>query len=69
LIDYVFDGGRRISAGVGALVSAVPSLQPHTLAVCLGILVILTLVNLRGVQETGAIFLFPTYLFIACCSA
>jgi amino acid transporter len=55
-----------ISAGVGALVSAVPSLQPHTLAICLGILAVLALVNLRGVRETGGIFMIPTYLFIAC---
>src|SRR4029077_13317344 len=55
-----------ISAGVGALVSAVPSIQPYTLAMCLGILLVLTLVNLRGIQETGAIFLAPTYVFIAC---
>jgi amino acid transporter len=66
MIDYVLTAAVGISAGVGALVSAVPSVQPYTLAVCLGILLILTLVNLRGVQETGAIFLAPTYLFIAC---
>jgi amino acid transporter len=53
-----------ISAGVGALVSALPQLQSHTLALCLGILFLLTLVNLRGVRETGFIFLIPTYLFV-----
>jgi len=66
MIDYVLTAAVGISAGVGALVSAIPSMQPYTLAVCLGILLILTLVNLRGIQETGAIFLVPTYLFIAC---
>jgi amino acid transporter len=55
-----------ISAGVGALVSAVPSTQKHTLPICLGILAILTLINLRGIRETGGVFLFPTYLFIFC---
>src|SRR5262249_48696904 len=40
------------------------SLQPHTLALCLGILVFITLVNLRGVRETGVIFLIPTWLFV-----
>src|SRR5579883_583858 len=53
-----------ISAGVGAMVSAIPSLQPHTLALCLAILLIITLVNLRGVRETGTVFMIPTYLFI-----
>src|SRR6202521_3334757 len=65
MIDYVLTAAVGISAGVRALVSAVPSLQPHTLSMCLGILFILTVVNLRGVQETGAIFMVPTYLFIA----
>ncbi len=64
MIDYVLVVAVGISAGVGALVSAVPSLQPHTLALCLAILVIITLVNLRGLRETGLIFMAPTYLFV-----
>jgi amino acid transporter len=63
MIDYVLTAAVGISAGVGALISAVPSLQPHTLALCLGILVLLTLVNMRGVHDTGVIFMIPTYLF------
>src|SRR5271165_5966539 len=62
LLDYVLVVAVGISAGVGALVSAAPQLQPHTLAMCLGILVLITLVNLRGVRETGLIFMAPTYL-------
>jgi len=64
LIDYVLTAAVGISAGVGALVSAVPQLQPHTLALCLGILVIVTIVNLRGVREAGAAFMIPTYAFL-----
>jgi amino acid transporter len=66
MIDYILTAAVGISAGVGALVSAVPSLQTHTLGICLAILLILTLVNLRGVQQTGGVFMLPTYLFIAC---
>ncbi len=66
MVDYILTAAVGISAGVGALVSAVPTLQPHTLPICLGILVVLTFVNLRGLRETGAIFMIPTYLFIAC---
>src|SRR5713226_6595379 len=66
IVDYVLSVAVGISAGVGALVSAVPSLQPHTLAICLGILIVITLINLRGVRETGKLFMAPTYLFIAC---
>ncbi len=64
MIDYVLVVAVGISAGVGALVSAVPALQPHTLGMCLGILAVIALVNLRGVRDTGAVFLAPTYLFV-----
>jgi amino acid transporter len=64
MLDYVLVVAVGISAGVGALVSAIPSLQPHTLAVCLSILIVITIVNLRGVRETGFVFMIPTYLFL-----
>ncbi len=64
MIDYVLTAAVGISAGVGALVSAAPQLQPHTLAICLVILVILTVINMRGVRDTGVVFMVPTYLFI-----
>jgi amino acid transporter len=64
MIDYLLNVAVGISAGIGALVSAVPSLQPHTLAMCLGVLVILTIVNLRGVKEAGSAFEAPTYFFV-----
>jgi len=66
MIDYVLTAAVGISAGVGALVSAVPSLQRDTLSICLGILIVITLINLRGVRESGGVFLLPTYIFIAC---
>src|ERR1700694_3585846 len=64
MIDYVLTAAVGISAGVGALVSAIPSLEAHTLVLCLVILLLITLVNLRGVRETGALFMIPTYLFV-----
>jgi amino acid transporter len=63
MIDYTLTAAVGISAGVGALISAAPSLQPHTLELCLGVLVILTIVNMRGVHDTGVVFMIPTYLF------
>jgi amino acid transporter len=66
MIDYVLVVAVGISAGVGALASAVPRLQSHTLSLCLGILLIIGLVNLRGVRETGTVFMVPTYAFIGC---
>jgi len=65
MIDYVLTAAVGISAGVGALISAVPSLQPHTLHLCLLVLLILTIVNMRGVHDTGVVFMIPTYLFTA----
>src|SRR6202030_3140090 len=64
MIDYVLTAAVGISAGVGALVSAIPKFQPHTLLICLVILVLITLVNLRGSRETGVVFMIPTYLFL-----
>jgi len=64
LTDYILTAAVGISAGVGALVSAVPSLLPHTVAICAGILAIITVVNLRGVREAGIAFMVPTYLFV-----
>jgi amino acid transporter len=63
MIDYVLTASVGISAGVGALISAAPALQPHTLEICLIVLAILTLVNMRGVRDTGVVFMIPTYLF------
>ena len=64
MIDYILTAAVGISAGVGALVSAVPGLQKHTLLICLGILIILTVTNLRGVHDTGVAFMVPTHLFL-----
>jgi amino acid transporter len=64
MIDYILVVAVGISAGVGALISAVPGLEPHMLSLCLAILVVITVVNLRGVRETGVVFLIPTYLIV-----
>jgi amino acid transporter len=65
MIDYILTAAVGISAGVGALVSIdAAALQKHRLLLCLAILLLLTLVNMRGVRETGGAFLIPTYLFV-----
>jgi amino acid transporter len=65
MIDYILNAAVGISAGVETLTSAFPSFLPHTLASCLAILAVLTLINIRGTKDTGIAFLLPTYLFIA----
>ena len=64
LLDYILNVAVGISAGIGALVSAVPVLHPHILALCLFTLALIAFVNLRGVRESGLFFAAPTYLFI-----
>src|SRR5689334_157237 len=66
MLDYMLNVAVGISAGVGALVSALPRLQPYILPLCLATLVLIALVNLRGVRESGLAFLMPTYLFVVC---
>jgi amino acid transporter len=65
MIDYVLNVAVGISAGVAALVSAVPALHPYILPLCLGILLLVTIVNLRGTLDAGRLFALPTYLFVA----
>jgi amino acid transporter len=64
LADYILTAAVGISAGVGALVSAAPSLQPYTVYLCVGILIVVTILNLRGVRDAGMAFAAPTYLFV-----
>ena len=64
LADYILTAAVGISAGVGALISAVPSMLPHTVSLCVGILIVITILNLRGVREAGTAFAIPTYLFV-----
>ena len=65
MVDYMLNVAVGVSAGVGALTSAVPHLHAHTLPLCLVILVAIMLVNLRGTKESGLALAVPTYLFIA----
>jgi amino acid transporter len=66
MVDYTLNVAVGISAGIGALVSAFPALQPHTLLLCLVALGLLAFMNLRGLREAGLAFMPPTYLFIGC---
>lgn len=66
MIDYVLNAAVGISAGVGALISVLPALQPFTLPLCLLVLAVLTLINLRGAMFSGRMLALPTYAYIAC---
>lgn len=64
LLDYIMNVAVGISAGVGALVSAFPGLHDHILGLCLIILFLIAMVNLRGVRESGVALGLPTLVFV-----
>lgn len=64
VVDYTLTVAVSIAAGVGALTSAFPSTSGATVPICLGILVVITLLNLRGLGEAARAFLLPTLVFI-----
>ena len=69
MIDYVLTVAVSVAAGMAALTSAVPALLPHREALCVAAILLVTVVNLRGVRESGQIFAVPTYIFIATIAA
>jgi amino acid transporter len=64
LTDYILTVAVSISGGVAAITSAYPALVPHTVLICALSIILLAMVNLRGVRESGAAFSLPTYAFI-----
>ncbi len=64
LTDYILTVAVSVAAGIAALTSAFPELQPHCVALCLAAIAVLMLMNLRGIRESSTVFALPTYLFI-----
>jgi len=64
LIDYTLTVAVSVSAGVAAITSALPSLSPWRVEICVAFVGLIILGNLRGIRESGSIFAVPTYLFI-----
>jgi len=65
LVDYVLTVAVSVAAGVLAITSAAPSLASHKVGLSLLMILLLTVVNLRGVRESGIAFALPTYAFVA----
>lgn len=65
IIDYILTVAVSTAAGIAAVTSAIPSLFPYREALCIIAIVLVVMVNLRGVRESGRIFAAPTYVFIA----
>src|SRR5688572_20126985 len=64
LIDYVLTVAVSITAGVGAIVSLVPELRQYRVLMAIAVIAVISMLNLRGVREAGALFAFPTYAYI-----
>lgn len=65
LVDYVLTVAVSISSGIENLGSAVPFVVEHKVLCAVAVIVLLTLMNLRGVKESGKLFAIPTYVFVA----
>jgi len=65
MVDYVLTVAVSISSGVQNARSALPILAGHEVSVAVGLVLLLTALNLRGVRESGALFAIPTYIFMA----
>lgn len=64
LTDYILTVAVSISAGVAQITSAFPNLGPYRVHIAVGVIALMTVVNLRGVKESGRIFAVPTYFFL-----
>ena len=64
LTDYILTVAVSVAGGVAAIVAAFPSLVPYRVELCVGFIVIMTIANLRGLKESGALFAPPTYIYV-----
>ncbi|MGA1638188.1 MAG: APC family permease, partial [Ilumatobacteraceae bacterium] len=69
LVDYILTVAVSVSGGVAAIISAFNGLAPYRVWLCVGFIFLITLANLRGVRESGALFAPPTYLYIVSLAA
>ncbi len=65
LTDYILTVAVSVSSGVAQITSAFPALLPYRVVMAVGIIAFVTIINLRGVKESGAVFSIPTYFFLA----
>src|SRR5262249_51948196 len=64
LTDYVLTVAVSISSGTAQIASAVPALLPYRVEIAVTVIILMTIINLRGVKESGRIFAVPTYFFL-----
>ena len=64
LTDYILTVAVTISSGVAQITSAFPALVPYRVEMAVGLILFMTVVNLRGVKESSSAFAMPTYFFL-----
>ncbi|MEU7900391.1 APC family permease [Nonomuraea sp. NPDC049152] len=64
VIDYVLNVAVSVAAGTAALTSAFPALLPYTVWICLGVLALVTAINLRGIAHSARMFIAPTVIYV-----
>jgi amino acid transporter len=64
IVDYILNAAVSLTSGVAALTSAFPALIPYRVTIALGLLLVITLINLRGMREAGTAMAVPVYLFL-----
>ncbi|WP_026576934.1 APC family permease [Bacillus sp. UNC438CL73TsuS30] len=64
LVDYILTVAVSVSAGTDAITSAFPALHPHTVSIACVLVVLITILNLRGLTESASILAYPVYLFV-----
>ncbi|WP_314456251.1 APC family permease [uncultured Microbacterium sp.] len=64
LVDYVLTVAVSVASGVDNIISALPGLNPFRVEIAVGFVILIVIVNLRGVREASSVFAIPTYLFI-----
>jgi amino acid transporter len=67
MVDYVMTVAVSTASGVAALTSAFPALYDYRVYICVGVVVLVAVANLRGLRESGTLFAFPTYAFVLLC--
>ena len=67
MVDYVMTVAVSVASGVAAVTSAFPELFKYRVIICVAVIVVVSLANLRGMRESGRIFALPTYLFVLLC--
>ena len=67
MVDYVMTVAVSVASGVAAIVAAFPALESRRVYICVALIILVALANLRGVRESGRFFSIPTYLFVLLC--